>query len=125
MHNNTQIPDTRLIIGLITLAIAGCLIPHPDNFTPIAAIALFAGALLPGWRAWCTVPLALVASNMLLGYAPGLFDLVIGAGFLMAVALGRWLSAQRTWSKIGLVALGSSTAFFIITYFIGLSVSCG
>ena len=31
-----------LAIGLILLAVAGRLIPHPDNFTPIMAVALFA-----------------------------------------------------------------------------------
>ena len=109
--------SNALIIALIALAIAGRLIPHPDNFTPVAAMALFAGALLPGWRACAAVLAALVISDALLGFAPDVFSVAVYAGFLASIALGRWLGARRTVSKTGLAAIGGSLIFFIITNF--------
>lgn len=108
----------RLALGLIMLAILGRLIPHPDNFTPVAAVALFAGAVLPGWRAAAVVLTALVMSDFLLGFAPSLLSLGVYAGFLAGLGLGRWLSRERSWRKTGAAALANSLAFFIITNFI-------
>jgi hypothetical protein len=42
----------HLIVGLIVLALVGRLVPHPDNFTPMLAVALFGGAMLPGRMAY-------------------------------------------------------------------------
>ncbi len=109
--------DNTLIFALIALAIAGRLIPHPDNFTPVAAMALFAGALLPGWRASAAVLTALVVSDVLLGFAPDVFSVAVYAGFLASIALGRWLGAQRTVLKTASAAIGGSLIFFIITNF--------
>jgi len=110
--------DNKLIFALIALAIAGRLIPHPDNFTPVAAVALFAGALLPGWRACFAVLAALVVSDILLGFPPGVLSFGVYGGFLAAITLGRWLRTQRTWLKTGAATLGGSLIFFIITNFV-------
>lgn len=109
--------DKMLVPGLILLAIAGRLIPHPDNFTPLVAVALFAGAMLPGWKAVTLVLLALAASDLLLGYAPGLSSLGIYAGFLFSVALGSYLRSRRTWPNTAACALIGSVIFFIISNF--------
>ena len=113
-HANRQ-RGVVLFFALIALAIAGRLIPHPDNFTPVAAMALFAGALLPGWRASAAVLTALVVSDVLLGFAPDVFSVAVYAGFLASIALGRWLGAQRTVLKTASAAIGGSLIFFIIT----------
>ena len=110
--------NNRLIFALIALAIIGRLIPHPDNFTPVAAVALFAGALLPGWRAAGLVLIVLAASDWLLGFAPGFLSLAVYAGFACGIALGHWLGSHRTWAKTGMAALGSSVLFFVITNFV-------
>lgn len=109
--------DTLLVPGLILLAIAGRLIPHPDNFTPVVAVALFAGAMLPGWKAATLVLIALAASDLLLGYTPGLSSLGIYAGFLFSVALGSCLRSRRTWPNTVTCALIGSVMFFIISNF--------
>ena len=109
--------DKMLVPGLILLAIAGRLIPHPDNFTPLVAVALFAGAMLPGWKAVALVLLALAASDLLLGYPPGLSSLGIYSGFLFSVALGSYLRNRRTWPNTAACALIGSVMFFIISNF--------
>ncbi len=116
----TQDKNTTLIFGLIALAVAGRLIPHPDNFTPLAGMALFVGALLPGWRAAAAVLAALVVSDVMLGFTPDHASVAIYGCFLASVALGRWLAGsdgERTWMKVGMAALGGSLLFFIITNF--------
>jgi hypothetical protein len=109
--------NRMLVPGLILLAIAGRLIPHPDNFTPMVAVALFAGAMLPGWKAVTLVLIALAASDLLLGHPPGLSSLGIYAGFLFSVALGNGLRNRRTWPNTAACALIGSVIFFIISNF--------
>ena len=118
--NESAALKTRLIFGLIALAVIGRLIPHPDNFTPLAGMALFVGALLPGWRAAAVVLTALVVSDLLLGFPPDYASLAVYGCFLASIALGRWLAGSgggRTWMKTGFTALGGSLLFFIVTNF--------
>ena len=118
--NESTALKTRLIFGLIVLAIIGRLIPHPDNFTPLAGMALFVGALLPGWRAAAAVLIALVVSDLLLGFLPDHASLAVYGCFLVSIALGRWLADSRggrTWMKTGFTALSGSLLFFIVTNF--------
>ena len=110
--------SNRLALGLIMLAIVGRLIPHPDNFTPVAAVALFAGALLPGWRAAAVVLAVVVVSDFLLGFAPGLLSLGVYTGFMAGIGLGRWLGIERPWQTTAAVVSANSLTFFIITNFI-------
>ena len=70
-------------------------LPHPDNFAPIGALALFAGAYLDRRIFWL-VPLA----AMLIGdLANGLYHLTVLAfvylGFLASTWLGRQIMYQR------------------------------
>lgn len=57
-----KISKSLLIIGLIVVAALTRIMPHPVNFGPLTAIALFTGALLP--KRWMAV-LAVVLSAML------------------------------------------------------------
>jgi hypothetical protein len=105
-----------LILGLILLAVVGRLIPHPD-FTPIMAVALFAGATLPT-RIANVVPLAaLIASDLLLGYALDWMALVVYGCLLASVGIGQWLATHRTWSRTGLAAVAGSVVFYLVTNF--------
>jgi uncharacterized protein DUF6580 len=106
-----------LVLGFILLAVAGRLIPHPDNFTPIMAIALFAGATLPSRIAYVVPLAALVASDLLLGYALDWMALVVYGCLLASVAIGQWLAKQRTWSRTGLAAVAGSLVFYLVTNF--------
>lgn len=47
-------PRHEALIAMILAAAVSRLIPHPYNFAPIGALALFGGAQLPtsGWRSW-------------------------------------------------------------------------
>ncbi len=119
-------PDMRVRERLQSLAgmlpygliAAGALLrvaPHPANFAPIGAMALFGGAVLPG--AWAFgVPLAAVfLSDIVLGFYPG-WVWVYGS-FALIVVIGMALRARRTPLRIAGAALGSSVLFFVITNF--------
>ena len=106
-----------LVWGLILLAVFARLIPHPANFTPIMAIALFAGALLPA-RLALVVPLAAIAlSDLVLGHAFGAMTLVVLAALALGALLGRCLARNRTWTRTFGAALAGSIVFFVLTNF--------
>jgi hypothetical protein len=95
--------------------------PHPWNFTPVAAALLYFGAR--GSRRQLWVPLALLAvSDLVLNkyvYAyPFTADqLVVWAWYAGILLLGTRLSENSNWLRIGGAALASSVSFFLITNF--------
>jgi hypothetical protein len=105
------------IIGstLIFAAALTRLLPHPVNFTPIAAIALAGGVYLDK-RFALIVPLAaLVLSDIFLGFHNTMF--FVYGSFVLIGFIGLWLkSHKKPLPVLGSVLL-SSTLFFIITNF--------
>ena len=58
-----------VLAGMILAAAISRLIPHPPNFTPLAALALFGGASFASKRAAFFVPsVGLVLSDLVLGF---------------------------------------------------------
>lgn len=93
------------------------LVPHPPNFTPIAAIALFAGAYLPRRALGFVVPFgALLLSDLLLG---GFYDGIafVYLAFALTVLIGWTLSSRRSALPIAAAALTSSVLFFAVSNF--------
>ncbi len=102
--------------ALIVAGVVLRVVPHPPNFAPIGAIALFGGAVLPlPWGV--VVPLAAVAlSDAVLGFYPGM--VWVYASFVLIALLGlAALRHRRTVLRIGGTALGGSVLFFIVTNF--------
>jgi hypothetical protein len=116
-----------VITGLILAAAASRLLPHPPNFTPVGAMALFAGACLARrWTAFL-VPLAAMAPSDLVIYQmhtqrpdPAIyltFQGIVYGCFAVMVCVGFWLQARRTVPRLTAAALGSSVLFFVVTNF--------
>jgi hypothetical protein len=104
------------ILSAILLAAALRLVPHPPNFTPIGAMALFGGAYF-GRRALAfAAPLgALLLSDAILGFHSGM-PFVYGSVAL--VVLIGWAVAKRmTALTIAGAAVASSVLFFAVTNF--------
>ena len=102
------------ILTAILAAAALRLVPHPPNFTPIGAMALFGGAYF-GRRALAFVaPLAaLLLSDAILGFHSGM-PYVYGSVALIVV-IG-WAVAKRlTTLTIAGAAVASSILFFAVT----------
>jgi hypothetical protein len=109
-------PRFIMLATMILAAAASRLIPHPPNFTPIAAIALFGGAQFAFKRAAFLVPLtAMFLGDLVLGLHARIP--VIYGCFALIVCLGFWLREQRSAGRIIVAALAGSVLFFVITNF--------
>ena len=108
--------QTRLaaLLSAIVGAAALRLIPHPPNFSPIDAMALFSGAYL-GKRAIAFVaPLAaLLLSDAVLGFYNGMAT--VYAAVALIVAIGWWVSSRRTPLRIATASVAGSITFFVVT----------
>lgn len=107
----------RMIIAivLIAFAVALRLAPLPHNFAPIAAIAIFGGAILP--RRWAmSLPLiAMVLTDAVIGYH-SLIWATWGAFAVIAVGSNVLLKKINVSNVIG-ASLASSIFFFATTNF--------
>ena len=100
----------------ILLAAVSRLLPHPPNVTPVAAMALFAGAQFSHLAAACAVPLAaMVLSDVLLGFHSTM-PFVYGS-FLLIVLVGTQVRRRKTLLPVVMATLASSVLFFVVTNF--------
>ena len=95
--------------------------PHPWNFTPVAAALLYFGARGPRRQLW--VPLAmLAASDVILtkfvySYQFSWDHFVTWAWYAAILLLGTRLRENSNWLRVGAAALASSVSFFAISNF--------
>ena len=109
-------PRTAAIITAIFIAAIFRIVPHPPNFSPIAAMALFSGAYLPRRGLAFVAPLgAMLVSDAVLGFHSGM-PVVYGCVALI-VALGFVLSSKKSAGRVVGAALASSLLFYLITNF--------
>jgi hypothetical protein len=109
-------PRIATVIAIILAAALFRVFPHPWNVTPIAAMALFAGAQLDDRRLAFGIPLAaMLLSDLVLGLHWTMF-FVYGA-FALTVWLGVQLRGRIAPLPVLGTALAGSVAFFIITNF--------
>jgi hypothetical protein len=104
------------ILSAIFVAAALRLVPHPPNFAPIGAMALFAGAYLGRRSLAFAAPLgALVLSDLVLGFYPELAFVYLSTA--ATVVIGWAVATRKTFLGVGLAALASSVLFFTVTNF--------
>jgi hypothetical protein len=107
---------TLLALALILLAAVLRIAPHPWNFTPVGAMALFSGALLKDRRLAFLFPLvALLAGDLFIGFHK--LIPIVYASFLINVVIGLWLRDRRTVARISLATLLGAIQFFLVTNF--------
>jgi hypothetical protein len=105
------------LASVVIVAVVARLIPHPFNFTPIGAAALFAGATLERKRWALLLPLlAMLASDAVIGFHSAM-PVVYGC-FAATVCIGFALRG-RTRSPFAVLggAVSSATLFFVVTNF--------
>ena len=107
-----------LALALIILAADLRIAPHPWNFTPVGAMALFSGAVVRDRRLAFAFPLlALFVGDLFVGFYKLMVMLMVYASFLLSVLIGRFLQGRRTFPRIGAATLLGSVQFFLITNF--------
>jgi hypothetical protein len=107
---------TLLALAIIALVAALRIAPHPWNFTPVGAMALFSGAIIRDRRLAFFFPiLALFVGDIFIG----LHKLVpvVYASFLVSVAIGFWLRYRRSFGRITRATLLGALQFFLVTNF--------
>ncbi len=105
-----------VVVGVILAAAASRLMPHPPNFTPIAAMALFGGAYFVDRRLAFLIPLgAMFISDLVMGLHALLP--VVYASFAVIVCIGFWLRARKSVLRVAAAAAAGSVSFFVITNF--------
>jgi len=104
-----------LAISLIIIGILLRFIPHTANFTPVAAIAIFAGVYLNKKQALIVPLLLMVLSDIFLG----MHNVVIftWGSFILVTLLGVWAKNHKTVRAIVSVSIVSSVLFYMITNF--------
>jgi hypothetical protein len=107
---------TILALALIVLAAVLRIVPHPWNFAPIGAMALFSGAMIQDKRLALFFPLlTLIAGDLFIGFHK-LIPLVY-ASTLVSVVLGYLLRDRKTLGRIAGVTLLGAIQFFLVTNF--------
>ncbi len=118
MTNGVKLMKKNLILAilLVTLVVVSRLVPHVWNVTPIMAVSLLVGAVLP--RRWAfVVPLvAMLVSDVIIGFYDVGVMLTVYASFSVVALLGVWLRNLQP-SRILVGSLASSTLFFLTTNF--------
>ncbi len=105
--------EQKAAVLFVVLGVALRLLPHPENFTPVTAIALFSGVTLSPLLA-VTIPLIImIASDLLIG-AHSLYWLTWGS-FLAVTLLGLWIRRSAVPSRILFGTLAGSVFFFVAT----------
>jgi hypothetical protein len=108
----------RLIALLSAIAAAAALrlLPHPPNFAPIGAMALFSGSYLGRrWLAFVAPLGALLLSDLVLGFYHGQATVYFSVALI--VMIGMAALQRRSALRVGGAALASSILFFVITNF--------
>lgn len=107
-------PTTRILAIVIFIAALTRLLPHPPNFSPVMALALFSGAALRDWRLALLVPLvAMLMADLWLGFHATMAFVYLGMALM--VGAGRWLGTRR--GPLPLLAAGITGAslFFLVS----------
>lgn len=105
-----------IAIGLILLIVFSRLIPHPPNFTPVLAAALFCGTLYMRPSHALLVPLlGMAAGDLVLGFHDQVWAVYLAVA--LCVGLGRWmLSSAGVLATLG-AGVSGSALFFLLTNF--------
>ncbi|MFA6454220.1 MAG: DUF6580 family putative transport protein [Microgenomates group bacterium] len=100
-------------ILIIFTLVAIRLLPHPANFVPIGALALFGGSYLPKKYA-LTIPFAVMfVSDMFLGFHSTM-PYIYGS-FILISLIGITLKNRVNFTNVLLASLSSSILFYLIT----------
>ncbi len=115
---NKNIFNTKFwTLSIIVLAAAFArLVPHPPNFAPIAAIALFGGVYFDNKKLAFIIPFAaMILSDIFMPLHSTMWAVYLS--FALIVLIGFSLREKKKVKNIILASIASSVLFFVITNF--------
>jgi hypothetical protein len=115
--NRVARQEIILFAVIVAFGVVGRWLQPQWNFTPTAALTLFAGYMFRSSMAACLAPLAILAiSNLVLPTHNNAGEMAaVYACFLVPVALGGMLRRKFTLPRFAASALAPSLIFFIVT----------
>ena len=106
-------PRLLTLTGMVLAAALVRLLPHPPNFAPIAAMALFGGAYYSNKKLAFIIPLAaLFLSDMIIGFhylVPAVYT-----SFALIVLIGMSVKTIK-FKNLFLASVSASVMFFVLT----------
>ena len=116
MRYKTFTPRFIVVLSVIITAGALRLLPHWPNFTPIAAMALFAGTYVDKKQFAFAIPIAtMFLSDAILGFHASMPAVYLS--FAITVLLGMSIRKKVNAGSVFAASLSDSVIFFIITNF--------
>lgn len=109
-------PGFLIPVLMIFAAAFARLIPHPPNFAPIAAMALFGGAYFNKKSVAFAVPLAaMLLTDSIIGFHSGMW--LVYLSFALIVLIGMLMLKKISVINVVLASVTASISFYIITNF--------
>ena len=114
--NRNQLEKSAVFCALVGIAVAVRLVSETPNFSAVAAAALFAGFYFRHRTTAICVPLAImtISDCFLGGYSKPMMVAVYGS-LLIPIAWRSLLRGGLTPVRVGLGAVSSSLAFYVLT----------
>ncbi|MCJ7553171.1 MAG: hypothetical protein MUO34_04730 [Ignavibacteriaceae bacterium] len=107
-------PRFLMLTGMVLVAALIRLLPHPPNFAPIAAMALFGGAYFNKKAFAFVIPLAaLFLTDLFLGFHNTMWAVYLG--FILIVGLGMIMLKKKSVLTVILASVSASVLFFVLT----------
>jgi len=100
-------------VALVAFVLSARILPHPANFAPLTAVAIFSGSLFPRRYAALIPLVAAVLSDIFLGFY-NVMPIVWACYLLIALASGRWLK-QSSVLRGASLTVAASVFFFVAT----------
>ena len=113
-NQQAQILRAVIIICFIVFAAVARVLPHPWNFTPVGAMALFSGAKFGRTSKAFLLPL----SALLLGdLFVGLYRImpIVYLSFCLSVVIGIFFRNRQSLGPLSVATLLGATQFFLVT----------
>lgn len=116
MNSFKLTPRFLLLTGMILAAALVRLLPHPPNFAPIAAMALFGGAYFNKKAFAFAIPLAaLLLTDLFLGFHNTMWAVYLS--FILIVGLGMFMLKKKSVLRVVIASVSASVLFFVVTNF--------
>lgn len=116
MENSKILNKINSAVALSATILTGLtfrLIPHPPNFAPIGALALFSGANIDGMGAFIIPLVSMILSDLILGFHDTM--IFVYGSFAMMVILGKLIKNQWNFKTLIFASFASSILFFAVT----------
>ena len=102
-------------VALTTLCVVARLLPHPPNFAPATAVALFGCVFFSRrWHASAVVVLGMIVGDWFIGFYDAGVMLTVYASLLMPLIARRFLIKPNA-LRLGAVAVLSGIGFYLTT----------